>query len=59
MKEESFVHTEGFCENLPMLCQQITQKEQLLINLSDSGNEKQIDDIRNQLSALYRQFIYM
>lgn len=58
-KVEPAVHSEAFCENLNDLCDQITAKEQELLELTDAGNEQGVEDIRLQLDSLYRQFIYM
>ncbi|MGF1735923.1 excinuclease ABC subunit UvrB [Photobacterium satsumensis] len=48
-----------FCENLSVLCQQITAKEQHLLAAVDASDEQQVNEIRVQLDELYRQFIYM
>ncbi|KXJ47750.1 excinuclease ABC subunit UvrB [Marinobacter sp. Hex_13] len=53
------IHPDGFCENLADLCQQITDKEQRLMELTDSGKEQSVEAVREQLDALYRQFIFM
>ncbi|EIB6860026.1 excinuclease ABC subunit UvrB [Acinetobacter pittii] len=52
-------HSAAFCENLSILCQQITSKEQELLKFEDNGNEEQVEKIRHQLDNLYRQFIYI
>ncbi|MCO4019428.1 excinuclease ABC subunit UvrB [Pseudomonas aeruginosa] len=57
--EEPTVHTEAFCENLSDLCDQITAKEQQLLEFTDTGDEQRVEDIRHQLDGLYRQFIYI
>ncbi|HCE7175845.1 TPA: excinuclease ABC subunit B, partial [Pseudomonas aeruginosa] len=56
--EEPTVHSEAFCENLSDLCDQITAKEQQLLEFTDTGDEQRVEDIRHQLDGLYRQFIY-
>ena len=56
---EATVHTEAFCESLSVLCDQITAKEQRLLEFSDAGNEAQVEKVRHELDGLYRQFIYM
>lgn len=56
---EATVHTEAFCESLAVLCDQITAKEQRLLEFSDAGNEAQVEKVRHELDGLYRQFIYM
>ncbi|ABV87611.1 excinuclease ABC subunit UvrB [Shewanella pealeana] len=50
-----------FCENLSALCQQITAKEKELLLCVDEGEggADQAKIIRQQLIALYRQFIFM
>ncbi|MBX2925158.1 MAG: excinuclease ABC subunit UvrB [Chitinophagaceae bacterium] len=55
-EEETFSHSEEFCENLKELCNRITEKEHQLLAASD---EKRIEEIRQQLDRLYRQFIYV
>ncbi|EOF4374435.1 TPA: excinuclease ABC subunit UvrB [Pseudomonas aeruginosa] len=57
--EEPAVHSEAFCENLSDLCDQITAKEQQLLEFTDTGDEQRVEDIRRQLDGLYRQFIYV
>lgn len=52
-------HSAAFCENLSELCEQITSKEQKLLEFSDDGNEVRVEEIRRELNALYQQFIYM
>lgn len=53
------VHSEAFCENLSDLCDQITAKEQQLLECADTGDEQRVEEIRHQLDGLYRQFIYI
>jgi len=53
------IHSAAFCENLSILCQQITSKEQELLTFEDNGNEGEVEKIRHQLDNLYRQFIYI
>nr|WP_100548278.1 MULTISPECIES: excinuclease ABC subunit UvrB [unclassified Pseudomonas] len=53
------VHSSSFCENLAVLCEQITRKEQALLEYTDEGDEKRVEAVRQQLNTLYRQFIYM
>ncbi|WP_309885991.1 hypothetical protein [Caballeronia sp. LZ029] len=53
------VHSEAFCENLTDLCNQITTKEEKLIEFTDVGDEKHVEEVRSQLNDLYRQFIYV
>lgn len=53
------VHSSAFCENLSVLCEQITKKEQQLLEHADDGDEKCVETIRRELDGLYRQFIYM
>ncbi|GIU15877.1 MULTISPECIES: excinuclease ABC subunit UvrB [unclassified Shewanella] len=48
-----------FCESLSALCQQITAKEKELLLCVDEGGADQAKVIREQLIALYRQFIFM
>ncbi|WP_447641161.1 MULTISPECIES: excinuclease ABC subunit UvrB [Chitinophagaceae] len=57
--EETFPHTEEFCENLEELCDRITEKEHQLLSASDEQDEKRIEEIRQQLDRLYRQYIYV
>ena len=52
-------HPIAFCENLAILCHQITVKEQQLLKLSGEGDEKNIENLRHELDGLYRQFIYI
>jgi excinuclease ABC subunit B len=49
----------AFCKNLSDLCDQITKKEERLLEFTDAGDEKKIEDTRDQLNGLYRQFIFM
>ena len=56
---EPTVRSEAFCANLSDLCDQITVKEQQLLESADAGEEQRVEDIRRQLDGLYRQFIYM
>ncbi|MBP8939585.1 MAG: excinuclease ABC subunit UvrB [Rhizobium sp.] len=56
---EPSVHTEEFCENLHDLCDRITSAEHRLLAAADSGDESQVEDIRQRLDRLYRQFIYL
>ncbi|MGF1680113.1 excinuclease ABC subunit UvrB [Photobacterium minamisatsumaniensis] len=56
---EPMTHPEAFCENIAMLCQQITAKEQYLLAAVDQNDEQQVKAIRHQLDGLYRQFIYI
>ncbi|UMQ43131.1 excinuclease ABC subunit UvrB [Chryseobacterium sp. Y16C] len=56
---KNFTHTEAFCENLEELCERITELERQLVAASDDHDEKLTDEIRLQLDALYRQFIYI
>lgn len=58
-EEEIFFHTEEFCKNIEELCDRITEKEQQLLSASDEHNEKRIEEIRQQLDRLYRQYIYV
>jgi len=58
-ERETFSHSEDFCENLKELCDRITEKEHQLLAASDDQDEKRIEKIRQQLSNLYRQFIYV
>lgn len=58
-KEEIFSHSEEFCENLEVLCDKITKKEQELLAASDERDEKRIEKVRQQLDNLYQQFIYI
>jgi len=57
--EEPTVHSEAFCKSLSDLCDQITAKEQLLLEFTDAGDEQHVEEIRSQLDVLYRQFIYI
>ncbi|AJR05206.1 excinuclease ABC subunit UvrB [Photobacterium gaetbulicola] len=57
--QEQQTHSVAFCENLSVLCQQITEKEQHLLAAVDASDAQQINEIRVQLDELYRQFIYM
>ncbi|WP_460419211.1 excinuclease ABC subunit UvrB [Pseudomonas sp. microsymbiont 2] len=57
--EQASPHTGAFCANLAVLCAQITRKEQALLEYADVGDEQRVDAVRQQLDALYRQFIYM
>ncbi|KAB2790760.1 MULTISPECIES: excinuclease ABC subunit UvrB [Hyphomicrobiales] len=56
---EPSIHTEEFCENLSDLCDRITTAEHGLLAAADSGDESQVEDIRQRLDRLYRQFIYL
>ncbi|MDH0734821.1 MULTISPECIES: excinuclease ABC subunit UvrB [Achromobacter] len=56
---EQTVHSAAFCENLSDLCARITSKEQDLLELTESGDEQRVEEIRRDLDSLYRQFIYM
>jgi len=56
---EPSVHSEEFCENLSELCDRITSAEHRLLSAVDSGDDKQVEDIRHRLDRLYRQFIYL
>ncbi|MBX3256158.1 MAG: excinuclease ABC subunit UvrB [Chitinophagaceae bacterium] len=58
-EEKTFAHSEEFCENLKELCDRITEKEHQLLAASDDHDEKRIEEIRQQLDRLYRQFIYV
>ncbi len=58
-ESETFVHSADFCKNLKELCHRITQKEQELLTASDEKDEKRIDEIRQDLNKLYRQYIYV
>lgn len=58
-EDETFTHSENFCENLEELCERITEKEQELLEASDKKDEKRIGNIRQQLNGLYRQYIYV
>lgn len=58
-ESNSFAHSDAFCKSLAELCQRITEKEQQLLDLTNDGNEKGADEIRNQLVNLYKQFIYI
>lgn len=58
-EEETFSHSEDFCENLKELCDRITEKEHQLLSASDEQDEKRIEEIRQQLDRLYRQYIYV
>lgn len=53
------IHSVAFCENLSVLCQEITAKEEQLLEFAAAGDEQGVEDIRHQLDGLYRQFIYM
>ena len=57
--EEPTVHSEAFCKSLSDLCDQITAKEQLLLEFTDAGDEQHVEEIRSQLDVLYRHFIYI
>ncbi|QFI30258.1 hypothetical protein FR801_25735 (plasmid) [Citrobacter freundii] len=52
-------HTEAFCSTLSELCERITVKEKQLLAIENSGEEKDIEKLRTELSDLYRQFIFM
>ncbi|HBP5008024.1 MULTISPECIES: excinuclease ABC subunit UvrB [Pseudomonadaceae] len=56
---EPVVHSSKFCENLSTLCELITNKEQELLEYTDRHDDESVENIRVQLDALYRQFIYM
>ncbi|WP_421803965.1 excinuclease ABC subunit UvrB [Flagellimonas sp.] len=56
---ETFTHPEDFCEDLVELCERITEKEHELLALNGEHDDKRIEEIRKQLDALYRQFIYV
>lgn len=56
---EPAVHSAAFCKNLEDLCNQITSKEHQLLAAAEKGDEKRVEDIRRELTGLYRQFIYM
>jgi len=58
-EEETFSHTEDFCESLEELCDLITEKEQQLLAAADKRDTRRIEAIRTQLDGLYRQFIYV
>ena len=58
-EEHRSPHSEEFCENLEELCDQITGEEHRLLVASDTGDEDQMDESRNKLHNLYRQFIYV
>ncbi|HEP6279585.1 UvrABC system protein B [Burkholderia pseudomultivorans] len=58
-EENASVHSVAFCKNLSDLCDQITKKEERLLEFTDAGDEKKIEDTRDQLNGLYRQFIFM
>lgn len=49
----------AFCENLSVFCQQISAREQQLLESADVGDEERVEDIRRRLDGLDRQFIYM
>jgi excinuclease ABC subunit B len=53
---ETFTHPKNFCKNLKELCERITEKEHELLTASD---EHHIEQIRNELLKLYRQYIYV
>ncbi|CAO3305663.1 MULTISPECIES: excinuclease ABC subunit UvrB [Pseudomonas putida group] len=59
MVVEPVVHSSKFCENLSTLCELITNKEQELLEYTDRHDDESVENIRVQLDALYRQFIYM
>ncbi|WP_426721180.1 hypothetical protein [Enterobacter cloacae complex sp. 301C7] len=40
-------------------CERITVKEKQLLAIENSGEEKDIEKLRTELSDLYRQFIFM
>ncbi len=52
-------HSQDFCANLAELCQQITRKERQLLTAANTNDEQGIQEIRQQLDGLYRQFIYL
>lgn len=56
---EPAVHSARFCENLSVLCKQITEEERELLAVSEAGDESRIQSIRQELDGLYRQFIYV
>jgi len=57
--DRSQAHSAEFCANLKDLCDRITSKERQLLELSDAGDEEEIEFVRLELDKLYRQFIYM
>lgn len=58
-EEETFAHAEDFCKNLEELCHRITEKEQELLTASEEKDEQRIEEIRQDLNKLYRQYIYV
>jgi excinuclease ABC subunit B len=59
MADEYPIHSVEFCNSLTDLCQQITQREKNLLQAVDNGEKAQVTVIRQELDALYRQFIFM
>ena len=57
--DRSHAHSAEFCASLKDLCDRITSKERQLLDLSDAGDEEEIEFVRLELDKLYRQFIYM
>ncbi|MGF1777844.1 excinuclease ABC subunit UvrB [Vibrio nomapromontoriensis] len=53
------VYETSFCHNLTELCQRITALEGQLLLVSAERDRGAIDDIRQQLDSLYRQFIFI
>ncbi|ATG41760.1 excinuclease ABC subunit UvrB [Phaeobacter piscinae] len=58
-ENEAFVHSSDFCTNLVELCNRITEEEHLLLAAADANDEKRVEEIRERLDGMYRQFIYL
>lgn len=56
---EPVVHDALFCENLPMLCRLIGEREKALLDITNENELENIESARAELDKLYRQFIFM
>ncbi|ATG37853.1 Excinuclease ABC subunit B (plasmid) [Phaeobacter piscinae] len=57
--DETVVHSKDFCNNLVELCNRITELEHLLLEAVDANDDERIEEIRESLDGMYRQFIYL